>query len=195
MTRHTWLSTPVAWPGRLGGTRGCIRVLRWYLIYTKRAGEAIACENLNRQGYCAYFPRLLQPEKRNGRWSHHVVPLFPQYLFLQLDEGAQTLAPVGSTVGVTSIVRFGQRYAVVPDRVVEEIRSHADPTSGLHRQDRVARPAPGQSVKVRIGAFEGIEGVLTRQDGRERTVVLLTLLGYQAQLHVPSSYLVASRAA
>lgn len=169
-------------------------MLRWYLIYTKPSGELLACDNLSRQGYCVYLPRLLQPERRRGRWSYRVSPLFSRYLFLQLEEGSQSFAPVRSTLGVASVVRFGQRYAVVPDRIVQDLRSRADPASGLHRLAQ--SPAKtGASVKVRIGLFEGMEGIFEREDSRERAVVLLTLLGYQAQLHVPAPLVMVGNAA
>lgn len=170
-------------------------MLRWYLIYTKPSGESVACDNLTRQGYCVYFPRLRQPERRRGQWSYRVSPLFSRYLFVQLNEGSQSLAPVRSTLGVACVVRFGQRYASVPDRVVQDLQSQADPASGLHRLVRPVGTRAGASVKVRVGLFEGIEGIFEREDGRERSVVLLTMLGYQAQLHVPSPLVMADNAA
>jgi transcriptional antiterminator RfaH len=170
-------------------------MLRWYLIYTKPSGESVACDNLARQGFYVYFPRLLQPAKRAGRRCYRVSPLFSRYVFLQLDESCQSLAPVRSTVGISCIVQFGQRYATVPDSIVQDLRSRADPASGLHTLVRPSRMSAGASVKVRIGLFEGLEGVFEREDGEERAVMLLNVLGYQAQLHVPSSLVMAGNAA
>ncbi|MDP9199151.1 MAG: transcriptional activator RfaH, partial [Pseudomonadota bacterium] len=102
-------------------------MLRWYLVRTKPNAEATACANLDRQGYETYFPRVDQPTPCRGRWRKRVVPLFPGYLFLRLDEGRQPLAPVRSTLGVACVVQFGASYAVVPDEVIHELRSHANP--------------------------------------------------------------------
>jgi len=72
-------------------------MFRWYLIHTKPCGEALAQENLERQGFETYLPRMAFTTRRQGRRS--VAPLFPRYLFLQLEEGRQALSPVRSSVG------------------------------------------------------------------------------------------------
>ncbi len=109
-------------------------MLRWYLVRTKPNAEATALRNLVRQGYEVYFPRLSQSLPHRGRWRDRIVPLFPGYLFLGLDEGRQPLAPVRSTTGVACAVRFGSSYALVPDEV--------DPELAVPRPsgDRIASP-------------------------------------------------------
>jgi transcriptional antiterminator RfaH len=170
-------------------------MLRWYLIHTKPRAEPIARSNLERQGYEVYFPRLAHTVRRGQYWNQHVGPLFPRYLFLRVDVGEQALVPVHSTLGVSSIVRFGSRYSVVPDEVVEALRSDADPLSGLHRLRRPARIAAGSRIRMVEGPFEGLEGVLERADGDERVLVLLTVLGQEARVSVCTEDVVASHAA
>jgi transcriptional antiterminator RfaH len=106
--------------------------LRWYLIHTKTTREVVAEANLRRQGYEVYGPRLLRPTRVRGHWVDRVTSLFLRYLFLRFRVGHQGIAPVRSTVGVASIVRFGDDYAVVPDAIVDNLRVRADPESGLH---------------------------------------------------------------
>lgn len=158
---------------------------RWYLVHTKPAGEILAQSHLERQGYEVYLPRLVRPVRRRGRWQEKVVPLFPRYVFLGLNEGYQALAPVRSTIGVADVVRFGSEYAVVPDEVIRDLTARADSVSGLHRLDRTLSLEPGITVKIASGPFDGLEGVFQREVGRERVVVLLNLLGQNASVRVP----------
>jgi hypothetical protein len=44
----------------------------WYLIHTKPACEAGAQENLERQDYRMYYPRLPRPVLIRGRWVERV---------------------------------------------------------------------------------------------------------------------------
>jgi transcriptional antiterminator RfaH len=167
---------------------------RWYLIYTKPASEALALENLARQRYEAYMPRLLQTVRRGGRRFERTGPLFPRYLFLRLNEGEQALGPVTSTVGVRGVVRFGNRYTIVPDHVVRDLQQRADPVTGLHRLNCGAKLRPGAAVRIRLGPFDGLEGVFERDAGAERVFVLLRLLGHETAVCVPSESIVLSQA-
>ena len=163
-------------------------MLRWYLIHTKAQSEAVAQSNLERQCFEVYFPRLQHRGLRRDRWMEVVVPLFPRYLFLRLDEGRQSLGPVRSTVGVAGVVRFGSTYAVVPDLVVRKLRARGDAQTGLHQLSPWALTA-GSRVRIAIGPFSGLEGIFEREDGADRAVVLLDLLGQQATVKVSAACL------
>jgi transcriptional antiterminator RfaH len=156
---------------------------QWYLICSKPLAEMTARRHLERQGFATYLPRLVQLVRRQQRWTESIGPLFPRYLFLQLEPG-QALRPVHSTVGVSHVVRFGTRCAVVPDAIVAELRTRADPLTGLHRLR--ARPGltPGTPVRITAGPFDGVEGIFERRGGGERVVVLLKLLGQDASVCV-----------
>jgi transcriptional antiterminator RfaH len=167
-------------------------VQRWYLIRSKPGAETEAQLHLQRQQYQTYLPRLLQRVRRRGQWRMRVGPLFPRYLFLQLDEGRQCLAPVGSTLGVANVVRFGGRFATVPDGLIGELRAREDPQTGLHSLCLATRLAPGMTVRIDGGAFAGLEGVFERAEGADRVVVLLTLLGQERQVHLPAELVSAA---
>src|SRR4051794_29836432 len=125
-------------------------MLRWYLIHTKVSGEMSARVNLERQGYEVYLPRLVQSVGFSGRRRERFTPLFPRYLFLQLDEGRQSLHPVHSTIGVAAVVRFGSQYTIVSDAVLRELRDREDPETGLHRLSR-APLSPGAAIRITAG--------------------------------------------
>jgi transcriptional antiterminator RfaH len=160
-------------------------MLRWYLIQTRPSAESIAKSNLERQGYEVYFPRLVRPMRRRSRWADTIVALFPRYLFLRLSEGLQSLGPVRSTQGVANAVRFGSAYAVVPDQVISDLVAREDPTSRLHRLNR-GPLVPGARVKIAVGPFDGLDGVFSRIAGPDRVIVLLSFLGRDTAVCVPS---------
>ncbi len=84
-----------------------------------------------------------------------------------------------STVGVTSLVRFGGQIAAVPETLVETLRA-----SAVEPQHH--RPIYHQGRKVRIvaGPFATLEGVFDMAEGAERATVLLDLLGRQSRVRV-----------
>ena len=148
-------------------------MLRWYLIHTKPLCEGLAQANLERQGYQVYLPRAIQSVRCNGHWRERIVALFPRYLFLRLAEGRQSLSPARSTLGVTSVVRFGSSYTIVPDASKDSTVSS------------MGTLMPGTPVRIRQGPFDGLEGVFEREAGAERGVVLLNLLGQAVSAHIP----------
>jgi transcriptional antiterminator RfaH len=162
--------------------------LRWYLIHTKPTREAIAEVNLRRQGYQVYYPRLLRPARVHGRWVDRIVALFPRYVFLRLAVGRQAMGPVRSTVGVSTVVRFGFDYAVVPDLIIEDLQRRADAQTGLHHLQGSAPLEPGSNVRVVAGVFDGLEGIFQRESADERVVLLLGLLGRDTVVQLPAAF-------
>jgi transcriptional antiterminator RfaH len=168
-------------------------MLRWFVVLTKPASEQVAQVNLERQGFRVYSPRLSRPLFQRGRWVDRIVPLFPRYVFVQLDVARQSLSPVRSTSGVAALVRFGGEPKVVPNVIVDSLIGRADPESGLHHlSDRAFKR--GAPVSIVAGAFSGLDGVFEREAGEERAVVLLHLLGQQTPVGIPSRYVMPSLA-
>ncbi len=170
-------------------------MLRWYLIHTKPAGEAAAQSHLERQGYQAYFPKLLRRQLRQGSWRQRIVALFPRYLFLRLDEGRQSMSPVRSTVGVSGVVHFGTSYKVVSDAVIRDLQQREDPATGAHVLAGRAALARGSVVTIASGPFCGLDAVFECESGADRVVVLLKLLGQEVAVRVPSELILQNHTA
>ncbi len=155
---------------------------RWYLVYTKLRQEHVARTNLLRQGYETYLPLIRELRRRQGRRMPEVAPMFPRYLFVRLDTRTDNWAPIRSTLGVVSLVRFGQQPALVPDDLIGLLRERED-SEGL----QVLPPEifrPGARVRIMAGALAGYEGIFLAPTGRERVVILLDFLGQHTRVAV-----------
>jgi len=151
----------------------------WYLIYTKQRQESVALNNLVRQGYEVYFPVVRQTSKRHRQSIAAVLPLFPRYLFIRLDAVTDNWGPIRSTLGVISIVRFGQQAARVPDDLIDLLRESED-GQGMQVLP-VKEFSPGSRVRIVEGVLAGYEGVFLAKSGRDRVAVLLDILGKQTR--------------
>jgi transcriptional antiterminator RfaH len=154
------------------------RVMHWLLAYTKPRQERVAEEHLRRQGYDVLCPQLRVQKLRRRRWTLLEEPLFPRYLFVGATD-EQSWAPVRSTAGVASLVRFGGQVAEVPLELIKGLRNAAE-------EPQAVRPLFKQGQKVRIvtGDFATLEGVFDMAGGDERATVLLDLLGRQSPVRV-----------
>jgi transcriptional antiterminator RfaH len=169
-------------------------MLRWYLIHSKPLAETVAQLNLERQGYETYLPRLGRAARQGSRRKEHASALFPRYLFLRLNEGHQPLGPVHSSVGVTSVVRFGLSYAVVADEIIRDLQAR-EGADGLHRLRACAGLTTGAQVRVTMGPFDGLQGVFEREAGADRVMVLLRLLGQDAHVRIAADCIALQDAA
>ncbi len=160
----------------------------WYAVCCKPRQEAVAEENLLRQGFRVYLPRIRIRQRRRGQWIDAVEVLFPRYLFIRIDPRRRSTAPVRSTRGVVGLVRFGGQPAVVPDAVMNALRQREDAASGLHEDKRPLFSA-GEPIKLVDGPLAGMEGVFTQQDGDKRVIVLLELLGKANKVKVDRDWI------
>lgn len=152
--------------------------MHWLLAYTKPRAELLAEEQLLRQGYEVLCPQIRVQKLRRRRWSWLEEPLFPRYVFVGAHD-EQAWAPVRSTLGVTSLVRFGGVFASVSEEIINALRAGAD-------QPNRFRPTfvQGQKVRILAGEYAALEAVFDTAEGDERATVLLELLGRQSRVRV-----------
>ena len=154
----------------------------WYLVYTKPRQETLAQDNLVRQGYGVYLPRVRLMRKRQGRPVAIIEPLFPRYLFIHLDNQSDNWGPIRSTYGVASLVRFGNEPAKVPDEFVAHLKKQ-EGQDGLHEWAE-PKMIVGDRMRVTEGPLKGYEGVLLAKSGQARVMLLLDMLGKEVRTHL-----------
>lgn len=158
---------------------------RWYVVQSKPRQEALAQENLERQGYPVYCPAVTQARRRRGGWQEVSEPLFPRYLFVRLTEGEDNFSPIRSTLGVSNMLRFGDKSACISDQAVEAIRQQEQQ---LKQGDEGKMPCKeGDRVQLLEGPFAGLSGIFQKKSNEERVIILLELLGKENRLKVDAN--------
>lgn len=162
---------------------------RWFAVCCKPRQELVAQENLLRQGFRVYLPRIQMKKRRRAKWIDVVEVLFPRYIFIQVDPAKNSIAPVRSTRGVVGFVRFGGQPAVVADEVMDAIFQREDSDSSLHQDIRPLFCA-GEPIKLADGPLAGMEGIFVQEDGEKRVIVLLEILGKANKVRVDRDLIV-----
>jgi len=155
----------------------------WFAVYTKPRQEHIALENLERQDFRCFLPMAINPYQRRSEKKLRIEPLFPRYLFLNVIPDQQSLGPVRSTRGVTTMVRFGLELARLPETVIKMINNRCDPNTGLIKLDPVP-VEPGDKVRVFDGPFAGLQGIFKERKGEKRALLLMKMLGTESTVEV-----------
>jgi transcriptional antiterminator RfaH len=149
--------------------------MNWYAIHSRPRQEERALENLQRQGFEAWLPMLTVEKVLRSKLVQVVEPMFSRYLFIRLDTEQTNWSPIRSTLGVSKLVSFGNRPAVVADELIEALQQ-------LPEQAPQRLIQPGQQVKIVSGPLRGMDGIYQQPDGELRAMVLIELLNKQHRI-------------
>lgn len=105
--------------------------------------------------------------------------------------GEQALAPVRSTPGVSTLVRFGMEYARVPPSLLAELRAREQ--DGLHGLRLPGEMVAGDSIRVEAALFTGLTGVFVKARGGDRVEVRLEILGHQSHISLPKEHVFTAK--
>lgn len=157
---------------------------RWFVVHTHANGEAKATAHLRRQGFCVYLPCFAKTRRHARREERVIAPLFPRYLFVQMDMDHARWRAINSTTGVDRLIANGDRPSPVPQGTIESLQ-------GQQRSDGLLTPASlvllehGEQVRLVDGAFAEQVGIYERMTANQRVVLLLNVLGREVRLTVP----------
>lgn len=154
----------------------------WYLLTCKPQQDEIAEHNLLNQQYEIYRPLATRERKRGKKIIQKIESLFPRYIFIRLNQIDDNWSPIRSTRGVSGFVRFGIEAAKVPDTLINHLKNQENEL-GSKAVD-LDRFHNGDTVKIEVGPFKGLDAVFQSYDGDERVIVLLNILECQTKLEL-----------
>jgi transcriptional antiterminator RfaH len=162
---------------------------RWLVVNTHPHKEHVALQNLAQQNFAAYCP-LVRKQIKHARRSQTVLrPLFPSYIFVRVDFGMQRWRPILSTIGVRTLVRFGEQLGSLDDRFLQGLKAREVDGAIVRPQ----RPyAIGQQVRMAGGAFDGLIATIVELDEKDRLIVLMDLLNRTVKVKTESNNVAAA---
>ena len=156
----------------------------WCAVHTHARSEDKAAFHLRRQGYTVFLPKHLKRRKHARRIDWVPAPMFPRYLFVALDPDAGQWWSIRSTIGVSSLLCFGDVPAVVPMDIITEIKARQD-EKGFVKTHAGHTFKRGDRVRIISGPLNDLEGLLESPTDEERVTVLLNLMGREVKVRVP----------
>ena len=150
--------------------------MSWHVVQTQPNNERKAVWHLQRQGFTVYLPCYLKRWRHARKSELRATPLFPRYLFVAMDIAQVGWRAISSTIGVSSLVCTGDRPAVIPNDIIEDIMARED-ASGLISLETANVFSKGDSLAVVEGGLAGANGIFECFDDQSRIVLLLEMLG------------------
>lgn len=149
--------------------------MNWYALYVKSRHEFVAQSELSKKNIETFLPavRRLRQWKDRKKWLDF--PLFPGYLFINVQPSPEYFLNALKTRGVISLV---STYPGCPTEVSpEEIYSLKLLVSSGKDIDIYPHIKEGTKVRVKKGPLSGAEGTLSIKQDQHIFLVNIDLLG------------------
>jgi len=156
----------------------------WYLLSIKSNAYRLAEENLIKQGFGVFSPKLNSTEKKGARFSNHLKPLFPGYLFAEVSKSSPEVKILNHTRGVKKIISFTDRYYPLKKFLIENLRSHCDAHDVFSHEFDFKT---GDRVKIESGPLTSFVGKIISAKSSLRVEVLLEFLSINAKTEISTS--------
>lgn len=164
----TQISLPVAEP------------TRWYALQTRPRHEKKVLAELQERGVDIYLPLIAQVRRWSDRRKIVEMPLFPGYAFVHTAALSDVQNRALYVWGALGFVAANNHALPVPDAEIESIRTLLASKVSL-------TPYPflkvGQRVRVKGGALDGIEGILTA-NGDRRLVISVAAVHHSLSINI-----------
>jgi transcriptional antiterminator RfaH len=158
----------------------------WFLAQFKPNSHKIAERNLVRQGFRTFLPLHEEATRVRGKFTVHMRPLFPGYLFVALDMLQGRWRAVNSTYGITRIVSLGKEPTPVPSDLVSQLMRRCD------QEGKLLHPKlfkPGDEVTMTKGPFADVIATIESVTPDRRVWVLMDIMGGQTRVAVQADQL------
>ena len=154
----------------------------WYAAYTASRHEKQVARQLEERRVDYFLPLYKSVRRWKDRRRQVELPLFPSYVFVRM--AIKDRLRVLTLPSVVQFVSFNGRPTSLPESEIAALRS------GL-AGNLVIEPHPylrvGRRVRIRSGAFAGMEGILTRKKERFRIVLSMDLIVSSMAVEVDES--------
>lgn len=147
----------------------------WYAIYVKSRQEFVIRDELTQEKIQAFLPTIQRKRQWKDRKKLVDFPIFPGYLFVQLQPCLEAFHKVCKTRGVVRLLTTERAHpAPVPDQEIDSLRILLAKGDDF---DIFPHLKEGALVRVKHGPLKGAEGTLVLKGEKRRFIVNIGILG------------------
>ena len=157
----------------------------WYAVYVRSRHEKSVYSALLDKGIDASLPMMTVVRKWSDRKKKMQIPLFRGYVFVKIDVNIDNLN-VLQTAGVVKFIGIRNKPSRIPDEQIHWMHMLVAESDTVRAEKEIP---VGQRVRVMIGPFKGIKGVVRRVGSRSRLVVLIESIMQAVSIEINPNYL------
>jgi transcription antitermination factor NusG len=157
----------------------------WFAIYVQTKHEFKVLEYLRRLRIESFLPVLERKSQWKDRKKFIFSPLFPGYLFVQINRNYENVLKILKIAGV---VRFVGTQSLGPEPVPSQ---QIDDLKKILENTKQVDPYPylkeGHRVRIRRGPLAGVEGVLVEKRGQHSLVLSVDLIQQGVSVNIDAA--------
>ncbi len=157
----------------------------WYAVYVRSRHEKSVYSALLDKGIDASLPMMTVVRKWSDRKKKMQIPLFRGYVFVKIDVNIDNLN-VLQTAGVVKFIGIRNKPSRIPDEQIHWMHMLVAESDTVRAEKEIP---VGQRVRVMIGPFKGIKGVVKRVGSRSRLVVLIESIMQAISIDIKPEYI------
>jgi transcriptional antiterminator RfaH len=160
--------------------------LAWYLVQCKPNAERVAVQNLSNQGFNSFLPLQKLTNRRAQTFQTPLRPLFPGYLFVEINASNVDWRKINSTRGIVRLVRFSLYPHPVPASVMQSLFANCN-EGNIFEPEEVLKA--GDRIQVTQGPFTGFAAKIAEISSNKRIYMLLEIMGQTSTIAIPHDHL------
>ena len=145
----------------------------WFAVQTRPRHEKKVSAELLEKGVTAFLPLVSITRQWSDRSRVVELPLFPQYVFVRIAQTLHTRVSVLRTNGVTNFVGTRGIGVPIPDDQMEHVQTVVTRGVPVTRHEFLN---VGKRIRIRGGALDGLQGILTAVNGDQTLVISVELI-------------------
>ena len=145
----------------------------WFAVQTKPRHEKKVSLGLQDKGIRTFLPLYREKRQWTDRRQWIELPLFSHYVFVRIPSTLESRVSILRTRGVVRFAGLPGCGTPIADKEIENLQAITDQRLAVAPHDFIK---VGQRVRIRGGALNGIEGILTAIKSDRSFVISVALI-------------------
>lgn len=148
-----------------------INTRNWYVIHTKPRNEQKVTDFVKKKNIEVYLPLVQTIRQWSDRKKKLMIPLFPNYVFINATETERKIA-IQDNNGALKYIFYQKRPAVISPKEIDNIKISLKAPERVKIEDyKKFQYEKGDYVKVTDGMFCGLTGYVTQIRGNFKIII------------------------
>jgi len=158
----------------------------WYLLYLRPNFERKVSDDFNEIKITHFLPTSMIVREWKDRKRMVESPLFPSYIFVQLNDHYQYVK-VFESKGVMHYVKCGKDVVKISETTIASLKSVLNTSNQVEVSS--GRFKLGQQVLINSGAFTGFTCEVVKHNGNSKVLIRLDILNRNVLVDLPNKIL------